>query len=457
MKNPGTYVLPYLFVAPALTLAQTAVSLADAVDRAQKIYPSVQVSRSQVEAAAARIRFARTSYLPRFDSITQVNRATRNNIYGMLLQQSVISPISGPPVNENSMTSVYGTAVGLLVDWEPFDFGLRGSRVQLAESTKRRTEASVIRTQFEAGSAAADSYLTILAAQETVKAANASVERSRVTLTAVDALVRAELRPGADAAVARAEFAAAQAQVVRGQQAVAEAKTVLAALIGEQPANIAVVEGRVLSLPEAVPQTPAQVTENPFAKEQNAAVDEARARLRTFDRQWVPRFSIQGTTYARGTGAKPDFTTLGGANGLAPNFYNWGVGFSIKFPILDLEPIRAQQAEQAANVRTEEGRYRLIVTELEARRNRAVAAVEAARQLAQLTPTQLESARTAEAQAQARYKAGLGTLVEVADAQRVLAQAEIDDGLARLNVWRALLALQTAEGDLTPVLKMMGR
>jgi outer membrane protein TolC len=315
----------------------------------------------------------------------------------------------------------------------------------------------VIRTQFEAGSAAADSYLTILAAQETVKAANASVERSRVTLTAVDALVRAELRPGADAAVARAEFAAAQAQVVRGQQAVAEAKTVLAALIGEQPANIAVVEGRVLSLPEAVPQTPAQVTENPFAKEQNAAVDEARARLRTFDRQWVPRFSIQGTTYARGTGAKPDFTTLGGANGLAPNFYNWGVGFSIKFPILDLEPIRAQQAEQAANVRTEEGRYRLIVTELEARRNRAVAAVEAARQLAQLTPTQLESARTAEAQAQARYKAGLGTLVEVADAQRVLAQAEIDDGLARLNVWRALLALQTAEGDLTPVLKMMGR
>ncbi len=457
MKYPASYLLPAVLLTPALSYGQISVSLGDAVSRAQKIYPSVQVSRSQVDAAAAAIRFARTNYLPRFDSVAQVNRATRNNIYGMLLQQSVISPISGPPVNENSSASVFGSAVGLLVDWEPFDFGLRRSRVEFAESARRRTEASVVRTQFEAGSAAADSYLTILAAQETVKAASASVERSRVIVTAVDALVRAELRPGADAAVARAEFAAAQAQVVRGQQAVAEAKAVLAGLIGEQPANITVVEGKLLSLPELTPQTPAQVTENPFAREQSAAIDEAKARLKTFDHQWVPRFSVQGTTYARGTGAKPDFTTLGGANGLAPNFYNWGVGFSVKFPILDLAPIRAQQAEQAANVRTEEGRYRLIVTELETRRNRALAAVEAARQLAQLTPTQLESAKTAEAQAQARYRSGLATLVEVADAQRVLAQAEIDDGLARLNVWRALLALRSAEGDLAPFLDMADR
>jgi outer membrane protein TolC len=142
---------------------------------------------------------------------------------------------------------------------------------------------------------------------------------------------------------------------------------------------------------------------------------------------------------------------------LAPDFYNWGIGFSVKFPILDLAPIRAQQAQQAANLRTEESRYRLIVTELETRRNRALAAVEAARQLAQLTPTQLESARAAEAQAQARYRSGLATLTELADAQRVLAQAEIDDGLARLNVWRALLALRTAEGDLAPFLKMAGQ
>jgi outer membrane protein TolC len=42
--------------------------------------------------------------------------------------------------------------------------------------------------------------------------------------------------------------------------------------------------------------------------------------------------------------------------------------------------------------------------------------------------------------------------VDVADAQRLLAQAEIDDALARLSVWRALLAWQAALGDIRPFL-----
>ncbi len=457
MNYFGRCLLAAIAVAPHTLQAQQPLTLTEAVERAQRTYPTVMVSQSQVDAAAAGIRLARTSFLPRLDTLAQVNRATRNNIYGMLLPQSVIAPISGPPVLENSASSVFGSAVGLLVNWEPFDFGFRQSKVDLADTTRRRAEAAVLRSQFEAATAAADSYLTILAAQETVKAAASTVERSRVIQTAVDALVGAELRPGADAAVARSELAAAQAQVIRAQHAVADAKAILAGLIGEQPANIAVTEGRLLVLPDTESRLTLQVAENPVAKEQDAAIDEAKARLSTLDRQWVPKFSIQGTTYARGTGAQPDFTTLGGANGLAPTFYNWGVGFTVSFPIMDFAPIRAQQAEQAANLRTEESRRKLIVTELETRRNRAMAAAESARQLAQLTPTQLESARTAEAQAQARYRAGLATLVEVADTQRVLAQAEIDDGIARLNVWRALLALHAAEGNLTPFLAMAGR
>jgi outer membrane protein len=68
----------------------------------------------------------------------------------------------------------------------------------------------------------------------------------------------------------------------------------------------------------------------------------------------------------------------------------------------------------------------------------------------------LAAARTGEQQASARYKAGLGGIVEVAEAQRILAQAEIDDSIARLGVWRALLALAAAQGDLTPYLQAAG-
>jgi outer membrane protein TolC len=457
MKNLMRLLPPAFLLLHALGHAQSTVSLADAVERAQKNYPTVQVSQAQVDAAAAGIRFARTSYLPRFDSLAQVNRATRNNVYGMLLQQSVISPISGPPVIENTSASLFGSAVGLLVDWEPFDFGLRRSRVEFAESTRKRADVSVARTQLEAGTAAAASYLTVLAAQETVKAAKASVERSDVLLRAVEALAYAQLRPGADATVARAELAAAQAQVVRSEQVVAEAKALLAGLIGEQTGRVSVTEGKLLDLPAEIPVPEAQLAQNPVAREQSAAVEQARARARTIDNLWVPRFSLQATSYARGTGVRPDSTALGGANGLAPTFYNWGLGFTVKFPILDFAPVRAQQAEESARIRAEEGRYRLVLTELDIKRNQALAAVEAARKLAELAPVQLEAARAAEMQAQARYKAGLATLVEVADAQRVLAQAEIDNGLARLNVWRALLALRATEGDLAPLLQVVGR
>ena len=67
-----------------------------------------------------------------------------------------------------------------------------------------------------------------------------------------------------------------------------------------------------------------------------------------------------------------------------------------------------------------------------------------------------ESARQAESQATARYQTGLATALEVADAQRVLAQAEIEDALARLQVRRALLLAAEASGDLTTFLAAVG-
>lgn len=72
--------------------------------------------------------------------------------------------------------------------------------------------------------------------------------------------------------------------------------------------------------------------------------------------------------------------------------------------------------------------------------------------ISQNTPVELEAARAGETQASARYKAALAPIVEVAEAQRLLLQAEIEDNLARLSVWRALLGEALAQGDLQPFL-----
>src|SRR5262245_27250791 len=177
----------------------TPLNIGQAVESALRNYPAVAVSQGQVNAAAAAIDLARTAYLPRVDALAQVNRATRNNILGLYVPQGVISPISGPVLCTNNFGTVWGSAVGTLVTWEPFDFGLRRAGVSAATAARTRSEATLKRTQFDVASATADAYLTVVAAQETVRAAQAGVDRAEVLVRTVQAQVDAQLRPGAGA------------------------------------------------------------------------------------------------------------------------------------------------------------------------------------------------------------------------------------------------------------------
>src|SRR5207247_10549518 len=142
----------------------TAMSIGQAVESALRNYTSLSVSQEQVNVAAAGIDLARTAYLPRVDSLIQVNRATRNNVFGLLLPQGVIPSISGPVLGTNNFGTVWGSAVGTLVTWEPFDLGLRRASVWAAPAAKTRSEATLKRTQFDVAAAAADAYLTLAAA-----------------------------------------------------------------------------------------------------------------------------------------------------------------------------------------------------------------------------------------------------------------------------------------------------
>lgn len=433
------------------------LTLEQAVAQATSKYPAVLASLEQVAAAAAGINLARTSYLPHADFMAQMNRATHNNVFGMLLQQQVISPISGPVLRTNSLDNVWGSAVGALVSWEPFDFGLRKANVAVAESGRRRAETQVGVTKFQVGAAAADVFLTMLAAQQTVVAAKAGVERARVLDQTVQALVKNELRPGAESSRTRAELAIAQTQVIRAEQAVDEARAALSQLLGIPPADITLQPANLLELPAAPPPAAPGPANHPVAIAQTAAIEEVKARERALDRSYYPRFLLQGTTYARGTGVQPDGVTGNAASGLGPNIQNWGLGMTVMFPAFDLPAIRIRKEIEAARERSEGARYKQIVQDINGQIDKAAATLAGTRRVARNTPIVLEAARIAEQQAMARYKAGLGVILEVAEAQRLLAQAEIDDSLARLSVWRAMLGLAAAQGDLTPYLQVAGK
>src|SRR5438034_2595236 len=94
------FVLIALFIAIPNAVAQQGappgMTIAEAVEAAVRIYPSITVSQEQINVAASGFDLARTAYLPRLDSTAQVNRATRNNVVGLLLPQGSIPSISEP-------------------------------------------------------------------------------------------------------------------------------------------------------------------------------------------------------------------------------------------------------------------------------------------------------------------------------------------------------------------------
>ena len=118
---------------PPLTIQQ-------AVDNAVRNYPSITVSQEQISAAAAAIDLAGTAYLPRVDGIAQVNRATRNNVFGLAAAASDHSlRFRDRYLGSNNFGTVWGSAIGGLVTWEPFDFGLRRTPAYRRQQASRLT------------------------------------------------------------------------------------------------------------------------------------------------------------------------------------------------------------------------------------------------------------------------------------------------------------------------------
>jgi outer membrane protein len=444
-----------LIFAAAATRSQT-LSIVSVVQDAERDYPLIHVTESELNASIANIRLSRTAYLPRVDGIAQFNRGTRNNVFGALLPQSVVPSMSGPVIDSNNGGSVWGSAAGLLVNWQPFDFGLRRANVQSAVAARNKADATVKRTQLEVSTAAADAYLTVLVAGQTKQSAQAAVDNWEALRQSVHALTSAELRPGADESRIDAERAVAMTQLALAQEAVDMSRATLARFLmksndsGSELASAEALSRLPVIVDEAVPFQP---TENPIMAEQKAAVAQSAAQLNATARSWVPQFNLEAAGYGRGTGAELNGQRLSGANGLAPNVGDYVVGLNITFPFMDFAGIHAREASQASSLVAAQAHEQLASRELQEQFAQAEAALRATRAVAGNTPIALSSAQTSFAQANARYKAGLSPIDDLAQAQRLLVQAQIDDSIARLNVWRAFLHLQAIRGNLQPFLQ----
>ena len=113
------------FAAAQTTNPPLPLKLDEAVELALANYPAIKTAQAQAAATKASIDLARTAYLPRLDLLFQANRATRNNVFGAVLPQSVIPSIPGLVLETTSWECTFGSAGGTLFSWKPFAFAVR--------------------------------------------------------------------------------------------------------------------------------------------------------------------------------------------------------------------------------------------------------------------------------------------------------------------------------------------
>jgi outer membrane protein len=465
MRRPSFALLCALgsvLVAPLAASAQTtaettsnSLTLEQVIATATANYPAIRAAQAQQRAAHEAVGVAKTAYLPRTDILWQTDRATANNVLGLMLPQSTVPSVTGSVLPADVTRSAWNSTGGALVSWQPFDFGARGAKVEVARQSSEAAKQASVLTQLQVSANAGSAFFDLAAVEQLVTVAQANVRRYESFGNVVHVLVDNTLRPGADASQADAQLALARNQLIQAETQVAVRRAALAAYLQSKNALAEVDVSGLLSAPPATDLADIMVTSHPVVLEEHALSLQQEAQKHFLDRSYVPVFSTSGVVFGRGAGTSATGPFPGGTAGLAPDTLNWAAGVQVTFSAFDFFNLRDQRRVQQANVQVERARLDQAVSDVTTAVLQAQATLSGARKLAANTPIELTAAQASEQQQQARYRSGLATVVDVSAAEGVLAQAEGDDAIARLGVWRAELGVAVAQGDLQPFLQLL--
>ena len=202
-------------VAPAQERPRVRLNVSDAIDFALGHHPSLRSRSAIEEGTAARVSEARSAYFPRLDVSGQENRATGNVVSGSLFSMPGIPQVMGPPTGRQFDSGVWGSAAGFGTSFNIAGLAREMALVDAAMAERERTRAGTEVQRLAVGFAAADDFITAVAASETVKAHEANVTRAEVLARIVHAEVANQLRPGAEESRANAEHALAATGLIR--------------------------------------------------------------------------------------------------------------------------------------------------------------------------------------------------------------------------------------------------
>lgn len=453
-KNDGTFIRRGWSLKTTLTLVfllfllqgRAQHDLKSLLSIAETNYPAISARQAEAEAALTRVSLEKNTAMPSLDVAYQANYSTYNNITGMSYPGQLL-PISGPPVTENSGTAVPGSAASLLLKWAPVTFGQRAAAVEYSQKQYEKQlaglEDEILRLKFRV----AHAYLEIASTGELIKALQKNIERSEFSLGQSRTLVNAGLRPAVDTLRLKGDLSKAKTELLQFENLLRNQIHGLYELLAiSQTGDLEPGIFFATQLPDLPAATPG-TDRNPLLRMAQSELSANQARLSQVSRSWAPRLEFWGTTYARGSGI--------GANGLIDKSdgmnlsrYNYGVGFQLALPILELADIRLRTTQQRALLQASES-Y-LDQTRLALGRQEKVALndLSTSLKIAAEVPNEYAAGEAAYHALQTRYANGLTDFTELVQSQYELYRAEASLKNAYISAWQSLLKLAVIRGDL---------
>jgi outer membrane protein len=424
----------------ALPTPARAMALGDAIAYARVHQPAVLAGIARVAAQKEAANIPRAQWQPLIGVNAQLLGATANNTTASYASPTFVEiPRIGATraVASGSWQPYASTYVGAGVTQEGFDFGRIAAQTAAADAlvdVQRQASANAL---LDVTYSVEESYFAAYAAKTVLKAAEDAYTRAKAHRDLAKSGVDAGMRSPIELTRAEADLARFDAGRIKARGGLETAQAVYAASVGVPDASLDV---------GGAPPTPMDVPPLNDAIAQAGARDPrilgALAQLRTQENEtrairaeMRPDLSLTGTISGRAGGAPPSSGDPSSTNGWLPNVPNWDVGAVLSWPLFD--PVVHARAE-ASHAREQVRREELNQTRFEevATIREAYVAVVVARQALPALQQSLTAARANWAQADARFRAGLGTAVELADAEALLADAEINLALGIFEVAR---------------------
>jgi len=437
-----------LLICSVAQAQQHTLSVKEVLTLIESGQPRLRAYKEQAAAASGNIDLARNTLVPNLTGGYQAGYATDNNITGMSYP-GLLMPISGPVAAHSSNTLIPGTAVAAYLQWTPITFGQRTAAVEKAAAQYKLSGSAYDNALFQQRYAGVLTYISIVYLQRLLITQQANIDRTRTGLQQSLVLSKQGLRPGLDTVEFQSLLAQATMERLNTQRLYTAQVLELCRLTGlpDRPEDLRLTDTALaLQLP-AVPDTTGVYTQNPAYQYYQAQVALSTANLKEVQRGWRPKLDVWANAYSRGSGIDAS-GTVNKADGWALSRTNLGAGVQLSIPILQFIRVNIQKRQYRNLLQADQDQLAQVDLDLRRQVETAESNYRQSVLVANEAPVQSKAARLSYQGLELSYKSGLVDFTRLTQGQYQLLNAEMTEADANLQVWRALLDIGVAKGNL---------